>query len=85
MRTLPWTSGAFLQIQPLEGSSPQAAASETNPDFLFGLDTRIEISVNTYISVLGFYGYIGNIGEISVDIFHQISMRQKLSKIDGNA
>ena len=85
MRTLPWTSGAFVQIQPLEGSSPQAAASETNPDFLFGLDTRIEISVNTDISVLGFYGYIGNIGEISVDIFHQISMRQKLSKIDGNA
>uniref|UniRef100_F6HXW4 Uncharacterized protein n=1 Tax=Vitis vinifera TaxID=29760 RepID=F6HXW4_VITVI len=38
VRTLPWTSGAFVQIQPLEGSSPQAAASETNPDFLFGLD-----------------------------------------------
>ena len=34
----------------------------------------IEISVNTDILVLGFYGYIGNIGEISVDIFHQISM-----------
>ena len=46
---------------------------------------RIEILVNTDISVLGFYGYIGNIGEISVDIFHQISVRQKLSKIDGNA
>ena len=27
-----------VQIQPLEGSSLQAAASETNPDFLFGLD-----------------------------------------------
>ncbi|RVW94815.1 hypothetical protein CK203_034549 [Vitis vinifera] len=26
-----------VQIQPMEGSSPQAA-SETNPDFLFGLD-----------------------------------------------
>ena len=38
MRPLPWTSGAFVQIQPLEGSSPQAAAFETNPDFLFGLD-----------------------------------------------
>ena len=38
MRTLPWTSGAFVQIQPLEGYSPQAAASETNSDFLFGLD-----------------------------------------------
>ena len=46
---------------------------------------RIEISVNTDISVLEFYGYIGNIGKISVDIFHQISVRQKLSKIDGNA
>ena len=45
---------------------------------------RIEISVNTDISILGFYGYIENIGEISVDIFHQISVRQKLSKIDGN-
>ena len=38
VRTLPWTSGAFVQIQPLESSSPQVAASETNPDFLFGLD-----------------------------------------------
>ena len=38
VRTLPWTSGAFVQIQPLEGSSPQAAASETNSYFLFGLD-----------------------------------------------
>ena len=46
---------------------------------------RIEISVNTDISILGFYGYIENIGEISVDIFHQISVWQKLSKIDGNA
>ncbi|RVW37394.1 hypothetical protein CK203_081642 [Vitis vinifera] len=27
-----------VQIQPMEGSSPQAATSETNPDFLFGLD-----------------------------------------------
>lgn len=27
-----------VQIQPLEGSSPQAAASESNPDFLFGFD-----------------------------------------------
>ena len=27
-----------MQIQPLEGSSPQAAASKTNLDFLFGLD-----------------------------------------------
>ena len=35
---------------------------------------RIEISVFTDISVLRFYGYIGNIGEISVDIFSQISI-----------
>ena len=50
-----------------------------------GLDPRIEISINMDISVLGFYGYIVNIEEISMDIFHQISVRQKLSKIDGNA
>ena len=36
---------------------------------------RIEISVFTDISVLRFYGYIGNIGEISVDIFSQISIK----------
>ena len=31
-----------------------------------GLDPRIEISINMDLSVLGFYGYIGNIGEISI-------------------
>ena len=36
--------------------------------------------VNTDISVLEFYGYIINIGEISVDILTKISMKQKLSK-----
>ena len=45
----------------------------------------IEISVNIDVSILGFYRYIGNIGEISVDIFTQILVRQKLSKIDENA
>ena len=30
---------------------------------------RMKISVSTDISVLGFYGYIGYIGDISVDIF----------------
>ena len=38
---------------------------------------RIKISVNTDISVIGFYGNIGNIGnigKISVDIFTQISV-----------
>ena len=33
------------------------------------------------ISLLGFYGYIENIGEISVDILTKISMRRKLFKI----
>ena len=33
---------------------------------------RIKISVNTDISVIGFYGNIGNIGKISVDIFTKI-------------
>ena len=45
----------------------------------------IEISVNIDVSILGFYRYIGNIGEISVDIFTQILVRQKLSRIDENA
>ena len=37
----------------------------------------IKISVNTEISVIGFYGNIGNIrniGKISVDIFTKISV-----------
>ena len=29
----------------------------------------IKISVNMDISILGFYGYLGNISKISVDIF----------------
>ena len=44
-----------------------------------------EILVNIDISILRFYGYIRNIGEISIDIFTQISVRRKLFKIDGNA
>ena len=34
----------------------------------------IKISVNTDISVIGFYENIGNIGKISVDIFTKISV-----------
>ena len=37
---------------------------------------RFEILVNTDISILGFYRYIGNIGEISLDILTKISIRQ---------
>ena len=33
---------------------------------------RIRISANTNISVIEFYGNIGNIGKISVDIFTKI-------------
>ena len=47
-------------------------------------NARIEISVFTGISILRFYGYIGNIGEISVDIFSQISIESKLFKINKN-
>ena len=32
----------------------------------------IKISINTNISVIGFYGNIENIGKISVDIFIKI-------------
>ena len=41
------------------------------------LQPKIKISVNTDISVIGFYGnigIIGNIGKISVDIFTKISV-----------
>ena len=38
--------------------------------------------VNMNISVVEFYGYIE---KISIDIFTQISVRQKLFKINGNA
>ena len=38
------------------------------------LASRIKISVNTDISVIGFYENIGNIGKISVDIFTKISV-----------
>ena len=34
-----------------------------------GLLSRLKISVSMDISVLAFYGYIGYIGDISVDIF----------------
>ena len=34
----------------------------------------IKISVNTDISVIGFYGNIRNIGKISLDIFTKISV-----------
>ena len=36
--------------------------------------SRIKISVNMDISVIGFYGNIGNIGKISIDIFTKISV-----------
>ena len=36
--------------------------------------SRIKISVNTDISVIGFYENIGNISKISVDIFIKISV-----------
>ena len=42
--------------------------------FSIMLYSRIKISVNTDISVIGFYRNIGNIGKISVDIFTKISV-----------
>ena len=45
--------------------------------------SRFEISTNMDISILGFYGYIINIGEIFVDILIKISVRRKLFKIFG--
>ena len=42
--------------------------------YAYELFTRIKISVNTDILVIGFYGNIGNIGKISVDIFTKISV-----------
>ena len=43
--------------------------------------SRFEISANMDISILGFYGYIINFGEIFVDILIKISVRRKLFKI----
>ena len=40
--------------------------------------SRIKILVNRDISIIRFYGYIGNIGKISADIFTQILVRLKL-------
>ena len=48
-----------------------------NEHLVLKYDSRIKISVNTDISVIGFYGNIGNIGnigKISVDIFTKISV-----------
>ena len=46
---------------------------------------KMKISVTTHTSVFRFYGYIENIEKISMDIFSQISMEQKLFKIHKNA
>ena len=35
------------------------------------VEARLKISVSMDISVLAFYGYIGYIGDISVDIFYE--------------
>ena len=62
------------------------------------LKAWFEILVNTDISIFEFYGYIGNIGKISVninkisvnigkisvDILTKILVKQKLFKIHGN-
>ena len=55
------------------------------------LKAWFEILVNTDISILGFYEYVGNIGKISVnigkisvDILAKILVKQKLFKIHGN-
>ena len=45
------------------------------------LPAKKKILVITDISVLGFYGYIGNIGKISMDILTKISVKRELTKI----
>ena len=45
---------------------------------------RLKISIMTDILVLRFYGYIGYIGDISVDILAQNIVVQKLIKSLGN-
>ena len=54
--------------------------------FIIMLETRLlsrmKISVSTDISILGFYGYIGYIIDISVNIFIGISIYQKLNCCD---
>ena len=55
-------------------SNVQGKVQKMNQDPLINLEARIKISVNTDIAVIGFYGNIGNIGKISVDIFTKISV-----------
>ena len=43
-------------------------------DYIVNPKQGSKISVNTDISVIGFYGNIKNIGKISVDIFTKISV-----------
>ena len=45
---------------------------------------RFEISVNTDISILGFYEYIKNIGKISMDVLTKMLIKRKLFKIHEN-
>ena len=52
------------------------SSSEPLPKQCLG-GPRIKISINTDISVIGFYGNIRNIDKISVDIFTKISVRLK--------
>ena len=48
---------------------------------LIYLFSRFEISINTDISILRFYGYIKNINKIIMNILKKILMEQKLLKI----
>ena len=55
------TSVSLVEIKERNGPAVEAQDEEQHP--------RLEISVSMDISVLVFYGYIGYIGDISVDIF----------------
>ena len=53
----------------VKNKAERALGPKANNIYKVGSGPRMKISVSTDISVLGFYGYIGYIGDISVDIF----------------
>ena len=69
--------GHGSQLAPEEEGNGATLGGRVGNKELHHPQPRIKISVNTDISVIGFYGNIGNIGnigKISVDIFTKISV-----------
>ena len=75
----PWPLASSLSSPPLSCICKNMSHFSPPSSFIFlarlpMLKARIKLSVNTNISVIGFYRNIENIGKISVDIFIKISV-----------